>query len=218
MNIDVSEALRYLRAVNADKETRMAVESVAHELEAKLAPKYVWREFEVVFREDGVFLPDANLALPGALAKKMLSACDRAALLLCTLGAEFDRLLRMTQARDMARAVMLDACGSAYVEAGCAEAEREIARLHSALYLSDRFSPGYGDLPLDLQDDFLAALNGQKRLGVTALPSHLLAPAKSVTAIIGLSGQPQEAKIRGCAFCALQGRCAYRERGTTCAI
>ena len=141
----------------------------------------------------------------------MLASCEKAVLLVCTLGAEFDRLLRQTQARDMAAAVTLDACGSAYVEAGCDRAEKEIASLHPGLYLSDRFSPGYEDLPLSLQEDFLTVLNAQRRLGVTALQSHLLAPAKSVTAVIGLSTQPQEAKIRGCAFCALQGRCAYRD-------
>ena len=136
--------------------------------------------------------------------------------MLCTLGAGFDSLLRTWERRDMARAVLLDACGSAYAEAGCDAAEEEIRAAHPRLFLTDRFSPGYDDLPLDLQDDFLRLLEGEKRLGVQAAESHLLLPMKSVTAVIGLSDTPQRALIRGCAFCALKEKCALRERGTSC--
>ena len=135
---------------------------------------------------------------------------------MCTLGAAFDSLLRTAQARDMTQALYLDACGSACVEKGCDAAEREIAARHPGLYLTDRFSPGYGDLPLTVQPGLLRALNGEKRLGVCAGPSCLLNPMKSVTAVIGLSDRPQRARIRGCAFCALREGCAYRERGMTC--
>ena len=156
--------------------------------------------------------------MPGAMAKTMLQGCGQAALLCCTLGAAFDRLLRMTQARDMAKAAILNACGSAYAEAGCNAAEKEIASRYPGMYLTDRFSPGYGDLPLTLQPVFIAALDAGRRLGVTVTDSLLMLPAKTVTAVIGLSELPQPARIRGCGFCALKENCAYRERGTHCGI
>ena len=218
MKIDVSEALRYLGAANADRETAAAVESTARELEARLVPRYVYKIFAVEQTACGVSLPEAGLSLPGKLAGRMLQSCGQAALLCCTLGAEFDRLLRMAQARDMAKAAMLNACGSAYVEAGCEEVEKEIAARYPHSYLTDRFSPGYGDLPLPVQPDLLNALNAEKRLGVTLTDTCLMLPAKSVTAIIGLSETPQPARIRGCGYCALKGNCAYRERGTSCEI
>ena len=40
----------------------------------------------------------------------MLRECTQAALLACTLGAVFDARLRAAQARDMAKAVLLDGC------------------------------------------------------------------------------------------------------------
>lgn len=216
MTIPISEVLRYLGASAADEATWLAVEQTAEELAATLAPRFVYKVFSVEHTDSGAFLPEAGLTLPGNMAKTMLQSCDQAALLCCTLGAAFDRLLRMTQARDMAKASILNACGSAYAEAGCNEAEKEIASRYPKLYLTDRFSPGYGDLPLSVQPDFIAALDADRRLGVTVTDSLLMLPAKTVTAVIGLSDSPQPARIRGCGCCALKENCAYRERGTHC--
>ncbi len=218
MTMDISEALRYFGAAGADKEARRAVAQAAEELEAALAPRFVYKVFAIQPAEDGAFLPACGLLLPGRMAKTMLQGCQRAALLCCTLGAAFDRWLRMIQARDMAKAAIMNACGSAYVETGCGEAEKEIASRHPGMYLTDRFSPGYGDLPLSVQPDFIMALDAGRRLGVTVTESLLMLPAKTVTAVIGLSESPQPARVRGCGFCALNGRCAYRERGTRCGI
>ncbi|MBR1584575.1 MAG: methionine synthase [Clostridia bacterium] len=218
MTPNVDDALRYMGAARADGATRRAMEDIAALLTAKITPRYVFRSFPVEKGPKGAALIGSGLILPGALAGQMLEGCRQAALLMATLGAGFDALLRTYEARDMARAVMLDACGSAYVEAACDEAEREIAARFPGCFLTDRFSPGYGDLPLALQDDFVAALEGEKRLGVQALGSHLLIPAKTVTAVAGISDTPQGARIRGCARCTLRDGCALRKRGKNCGV
>ena len=74
----------------------------------------------------------------------------------------------------------------------------------------------YGDLPLELQKDFLQALDAGRKLGITANDSFLLLPCKSVTAVIGLANRPQGAKIRGCGYCAMREECAYRRDGKFC--
>ena len=86
----------------------------------------------------------------------------------------------------------------------------------AALHRTDRFSPGYGDLPLDLQPALCAALDAQRRLGLTVTDSLLLNPVKSVTAVIGLSPTPQPARIRGCGYCNFRENCQFRKEGTTC--
>ncbi len=216
MDIDLEEALRYAGVGKPDETALREVRLAAEQTVRYAAPRCAYRILSITRAENGVFLPEADLLLPGNLAKTMLADCGKAALLLCTLGAAFDRLLRTAQVRDMARALYLDACGSAYVEQACDGLEREIADRCPGLYLTDRFSPGYGDLPLDVQPGLLRALNGEKRLGVFAGPSFLLNPMKSVTAVIGLADRPQRARIRGCAFCAMRQGCAYRERGLNC--
>ena len=113
-------------------------------------------------------------------------------------------------------AVLLDALGSSFVEAGCDGTEEEISARFPALHRTDRFSPGYGDLPLDLQPALCAALDAQRRLGLTVTDSLLLNPVKSVTAVIGLSPTPQPARIRGCGYCNFRENCQFRKEGTTC--
>lgn len=213
---DIDEALRYLGIHAPDPEARQAMEAAAARLTGLLSPRWVFRDATLIPRSDGFLLAEPGILLPGRTASTMLQTCQRAALLVCTLGAGFDALLREQQARSMTQAVMLDACGSAYVEAGCSAAEKAIAEAHPGLYLTDRFSPGYGDLPLTLQPGLLAYLDAPRRLGVTALDSCLMAPAKTVTALIGLSQTPQRARIRGCAFCSMRNTCTLRKRGGSC--
>ena len=118
----------------------------------------------------------------------------------------------------MAKAVIYDALGSALVETGCDEAERDISARFPNQFLTDRFSPGYGDLPLELQPRLCAALDAGRRLGLTVSQSLLMNPVKSVTAVIGLSDSPRPARIRGCAYCNLRDTCTVRKGGSTCAL
>ena len=214
--IDVNEALRYLGASGADDELRQRMQTIAREAEQSFAPRYTYRVSVVEHRAEGQWLGDVQLLLPGNSARKMLAECHHAAVLVCTLGLTFEQHMRSTQVRDMAQAVLLDACGSALVEAGCGAAEKEIAGRFPGAYLTDRFSPGYGDLPLDLQPSICRLTDSQRRLGVHVTDSCLMNPQKSVTAIIGLADQPQRARIRGCAFCAMKDTCLLRKGGHSC--
>ena len=215
MQVDLSEALRYLGAAQSDDESLMAsLGAVASELERAAQPKWRYRVAPVEHTPEGEVA--AGLCLTGQMAKTMLAECDRAVLLICTLGAPFETLLRQKQARSMAEAAMLDACGSAFVEVGCDAAEREIAARFPELYLTDRFSPGYGDLPLSIQPEFCAALDAQRQLGVTVTERLLMVPTKTVTAVIGLSEKPQMARIRGCDFCQRRETCNLRKGGRSC--
>lgn len=217
MELNISEALRYLGVRGAPDPPLLSQLSAAADRLARAAPpRWVWRAYPLAFGPEGPALEGAGLALPGEMAARMLGGCAQAAVLICTLGAAFEALLRAEQARGMARAALLDACGSAWVEAGCDEAQAEISARFPGLHPTDRFSPGYGDLPLSLQRDICGALDAPRRLGVQVTDSLLLNPSKTVTAVIGLSDRPQPARIRGCAYCDLRENCQYRKGGTTC--
>ena len=216
MKIPVEEALRYMGAANADEATRRLAEETAKMLEERLQPRYLWRALRIERKGKEVFLPEAGFSLTGKLAESMLAECDIAVLLVCTLGAGFDRMEKEWEARDMARAAVMDVCGSAWTERVCDEAEAEIRSRFPDRFTTDRFSPGYGDLPLSLQADFLRATDAGRKLGITVNESFLLLPCKSVTAVIGLADKPQGAKVRGCAYCTLRDNCAYRKGGKFC--
>ena len=216
MRLDRAEALRYLAIARPDAGSLEAIEPVAAALEEALTPRFTFAAFPVQHTPEGEALLGSGLVLPGEMAKTMLRECTDAVLLLCTLGAGFESRLRAASARDMAQAAMLDACGSAYVEAGCDEAEQAIAARFPGKFLTDRFSPGYGDLPLALQPRLCAALDSQRRLGVTVTESLLMVPMKTVSAVIGLADAPQPARVRGCQFCARRETCEFRKHGQTC--
>ena len=215
---DTDEILRYLRVRGEAGALRGEVERTAAELARTVPPRWVWRAFPLERTAAGVALAGGGVTLTGTLAEKMLRSCGAAVLLCCTLGMAFERKVRALERRDMGGAVILDACGSAWVETGCDMAEREIASRLAPRFLTDRFSPGYGDLPLSLQPSVLSALDAERRLGVHLSESFLMTPGKSVTAVLGVADTPQPARVRGCGFCAMRETCEYRKGGMTCAV
>lgn len=218
ITVSIEDALRYAGVRAPTEKDRTTMAERAEGVLRAAPPRYVYRVLTPEESVDGVLLREAGLTLPGTMARKMLSGCRSAAVMVCTLGAAFDTLLRQAQARNMAEALLLDACGSAAVEAGCDEMEKEIAALFPDLFLTDRFSPGYGDLPLTLQGPLLALCGAEKRLGVHATDSCLLLPVKTVTAVAGIADTPRPARIRGCDYCTLKDHCSLRKGGISCAL
>ena len=216
MHIDIDEAMRYLGAAKGGEALRAQVSAAAERIRER--PRYTYRVMELTWQDGVPFLPQIQMELPGKTAKTMLGNCSQVVLLACTLGLSFDTFLSREQKRSMAEAVILDGCGSALVEQGCDAAEQKISSRFPGLYLTDRFSPGYGDLPLSLQKDLCAALDAQRRLGIYVNESMLMTPQKSVTALIGLSSAPQMARIRGCGYCSMKERCALRKGGNHCGL
>ena len=205
---DRAEVLRYLGGADAQPDERLnaLLDSCEKELLQIAVPKYLYRMVE---------LPCADL-ISGEDIREHLRGCDRAVLFCATLGAEVDRTLRVTQLRDMSRAVVLDSMANAAIEQVCDKAERLIAAQLPDRYLTFRYSPGYGDYPITMQKKFLEALDAPRKIGLSRNESDLLTPSKSVTAIIGVSKEPVERRRRGCAVCNLRETCRYRRRGNHC--
>ena len=120
--------------------------------------------------------------------KRNLEGCDEAVIFAATVGAGIDRLIRRYERIEPARSLMLQAHGAERVEALCDAFNDDVkeAAEKAGFKTHPRFSPGYGDLPLEVQPILLSQLNAEKRLGITLGNSYMMSPSKSVTAIIGL--------------------------------
>ena len=99
--------------------------------------------------------------------------------------------------------------------------ERYGARLRAlaaaeGMYLTGRYSPGYGDWPIGVQPRIAALLDTPRRIGLCVTGTCLMLPRKSITAALGLSRTPVTGRRAGCAHCALRDKCEYRKRGETC--
>ncbi|MBR6353810.1 MAG: vitamin B12 dependent methionine synthase, activation domain protein [Oscillospiraceae bacterium] len=176
-------------------------------------PRVLWKLFPL--------LPDGRLAgtgfrPEGCDVRDFLSGCDELILMAATLGAEVERLIRKAQLSDMAEAMILDACGSAAIENVCDNLCDDLAAEFAPRFLTDRFSPGYGDFPLAQQAELFSVLDVTRRIGVTLSPGGVMLPQKSVTALIGVSDRPQPMRPRGCEACSLRESCAYRKEGKRC--
>lgn len=116
---------------------------------------------------------------------KNLRECDRVLIFAATVGVGIDRLIAKYSRISPSRAVMLDAVGSERIETLCDAFCDDMKGLHNVA-LAPRFSPGYGDLPLEIQPSLMSVLNPQKNIGLSLTDSLLLTPTKSVTAFVGI--------------------------------
>lgn len=131
-----------------------------------------------------------------------LRHCQEGILYAVTLGAEADRLLRRWAAVNMAKAAVGQACCAVWLDELCAELCGEYSRgLEPGRYLTAPFSPGYGDWPLEEQDRVLTLLDAPRRLGLTLTAGGMLAPEKSVTALVGISDRREEGCTQRCMGC-----------------
>ena len=209
-HIPQEEILRYLGCPGTEDPATLAlVEGCSARLLAAARPKWTYRVFDLAVQTDGVRL-DCGLLLPGRDLAAHLRGCSRAALLAATLSAPVDALLRRAQAEDLAAAVALDCCATAAVEAVCDLAEAEIRARFPGCSFPFRFSPGYGDLPIELQDPILRLLDAPRRVGLCATDRHILTPRKSVTAVLSISDGEISPQKRGCASCTFRDRCKFQ--------
>ena len=214
--VDRREVYRYLglRGAEPDAATERTVEEAVAALDGVVEPRQVSRRFLLKW------LGPCEMEIEGlrigsrALAGN-LAGCDEVFIMAATLGLGPDRLIARAQAAGaMSRALALQAAAAAMIEAWCDEVNGDLKR-QAALrgqYCRPRFSPGYGDLPLETQTGIFHLLGVQKNIGVTLTDSLLMLPTKSVTALIGLSDSEAAPRPAGCAACG-KADCAFRKQG-----
>ena len=156
--------------------------------------------------------------LAGKDIRRLLDGCDEAVLVALTLGAALERRLMKEEVTDISNAFLMDVCASQAAEEAADLYERRLSeevRL-AGKYLTNRYSPGYGDLPLEVQKPLLEYLNAGRAIGLTLTATNLMVPRKSVTAILGISDRPRPLVLGGCSHCPLLTKCSWRERGERC--
>ncbi len=209
------ETLRYLGYAGSEIPPELEADLTRCEAEVlgTVRPRVTWRLFDLL--PDGTFSGTGFRPEARDLAE-LLKDCRKALLMAATLGMECETLLRHRQQRNMSDAVILDAAASAAIENVCDNLCRDLAERFRPLYLTDRFSPGYGDLPLSCQRELCGILDVTRQIGLSLTESGLMLPQKSVTAVLGLSERPQPRRSRNCEDCGISGTCSFRKEGKHC--
>lgn len=226
-SVDPQEVLRYLgyrgQTYTPELGERMG-RAMAHCVEVG-RPAGCVRIFDVAGTgetADGrpeVRLAGTALTLVGNSIAEHLRGAVAVGVLAVTIGMGVEReLRRYSVAGEAIDGMVFDASATALVERAADAAEASIVRAATdrGLYTNFRFSPGYGDLPMETQPVLLSALDAQRRLGITLSKTYLMTPTKSVTAVVGLFREPQASSHASCAGCPCFDFCTIRPTGRTC--
>lgn len=178
--IDEREIWARLGGIGALEDDK--IREIVAEISRDCSAAYVAGELPVLVN-NGSCISTGGITIAGESFAKIASGSSRIIVLAATIGAGVDRLIRKKSATSVSEGFVYDAVASAMVEG---LVNLATVRTTSGKEHTGRFSPGYGDMPLDLQGDIIALLDAGKRLGIMLGESKLMSPSKSVTAFIGV--------------------------------
>ena len=192
IEIDRKEVYRYMgytmKQINETEEhIAKMIEDVIRQTEEIITPKACYSRFPVEVKGDGRILLPYGEVVSHDLTRN-LHDCQEIFLFAATIGADFDRLLRRTRVESMAKAAILQAAGAAAVESLCDHLNDELKKQVEAEgnKTHPRYSPGYGDYILENQRGIFSVLQPPRYIGLSLMDTLIMAPEKSVTAVIGI--------------------------------
>lgn len=186
-NINEKEILRYAGCRKADDEVIALMRSCVEEAREKLSYNVCFRELDICsIAQDGCI--DLGICnIKSADLAKNLRDCGRVIIFAGTLGIDIDRLIYKYGRISPSKALMMQAIGAERIEALCDTFCDDIfSQVQNVSRLKPRFSPGFGDLTIDVQKLIFDVLGCTKSLGMSLNESLLMSPSKSVTAFVGI--------------------------------
>lgn len=188
------------------------LEECLEEVLPKLSYKVCYIELPITITEE---LCDFGcMRIQSKDLRKNLLGCEKVILFAATIGVEIDRLILKYGALSPTKAVMMQAIGAERIESlcdlFCEELQRSIQTKDEVL--RPRFSPGYGDVSLEIQNEIFQVLNCSKNIGLCLNNSLLMSPSKSVTAFVGIGKEELASKQKRnhkCLICE-KTDCIYR--------
>lgn len=171
-----------------DLQTRKLIEESCALLFNLISPQAVYDNFDLIKSD----LPEGHVCFADVDfvsydLSRNLKGCSEVFIFAATIGPLVDSFIRKNQIVDAPKAAVLQAAGAMFIEkfvdllnekikADCAVANKKC---------KPRFSPGYGDVSLNLQKDFFRLLPCTK-IGLSLMDTLIMSPEKSVTAFIGV--------------------------------
>lgn len=215
MPTKTSEIWRYAgflgRQDEINGELKYTFEDVKKEIFGLFSYKVCYRRMKI---SDG----NGEFSLPFLLKSKslltLLENCDEIIIFAATVGLEIDRYIAKQQKVSPVKALLANAYGAERIENLCDTFCEDIKKqLQSEnRFITRRFSPGYGDFPLEAQREIFTLLDPNRQIGVSLNESLLMSPSKSVTAIMGIKqGKCENTAEQKCSDCN-KADCVFRKQ------
>lgn len=225
------DILRYLHAIDGvqDGEIDRIIEECILEVKelSRFHSLIDYSDIQIDHKKSTITFSQFALTLQSADLLQLLQYSTKAGFFAATLGYQIDQRIKYYNTADLTRAVIFDACASAYIEHRSDEVQHlaESPFTETGLVFTFRYSPGYGDLGLEHQEQILSVLNATKLIGLSTTSYHTLIPRKSITGIFGIEKQEQ-ANLKSsdivlpnthpCKNCKNYNHCIYLKEGTYC--
>lgn len=199
--VNKREILRYMGCKDVSADMIDLIDSCLKETNGIFTFKVAYDYFDINTDEDCVDLGFISCKSKGLSLN--LSQCHKALIFAATIGIGIDRLIAKYSRISPSKALCFQAIGAERIESLCDLFNKEITEEANSqnLFTRPRFSPGYGDLSLDIQKNIFEILDCPRKIGLSLNESLLMSPSKSVTAIIGISDKPKHCSTSGCSEC-----------------
>ena len=192
-----AEALRYFRARPGDAQAESAIDVVYQKLKSELQPRYTVKRFACSIESEGdgavpsLVVLDNGTVFHSKVLARYVGEAKEVFLFGATLGSRVDSALRRMTLTSVAEAGAGQAVAAALIETYCDDCCAKLQKqLPEGKHLKWRFSPGYGDWPLEEQRILFPVLDCAHSIGLTLTESCMMAPVKSVTALMAIADTP----------------------------
>ncbi|MCD7908599.1 MAG: Vitamin B12 dependent methionine synthase activation subunit, partial [Clostridium sp.] len=162
--VDRREVLRYMGCKGQQSQAVMElVEDCLAQLGNACEPRHLTAAFPLALSGDGEIDGGCFHTRSKNLARN-LADCHSIIVFAATLGTGADHLIHKYSRLEMSRAVVMQAAAAAMIEEYCDQVCSTLKAEYEARgeYLRPRFSPGYGDFPLECQPARLGAREAGK--------------------------------------------------------
>ncbi|MBR2215733.1 MAG: methionine synthase [Selenomonadaceae bacterium] len=213
--IDLKEARRYAGLAKVPDFAESLLEEAAANVLLLATPRGTWQEYDYDCAA-GVVRDASPFALPGEKIRRHLSGCEKVIILAATVGEAVEEAITAKfEGGDYTLSLLMDAAATAAVEQVADALEKAVSpRIKAQGYFTRwRFSPGYGDFPLEAQPEILR-LSRAADICLSLSSSLMLMPRKSISAVLGLYREgtlPNDTLPQGCGSCG-QKNCVYRQK------
>ena len=211
----LDETLRYLgwKGQEIGEEPLTNIRNALEKCQRIAQPRHISGVYPVNAKKNTVELSGTGIHLQGTAVTSRLAEAKLVEVIAATLGIAVDREIDRYSRVNTAYALLLDAAATAIIEDYLDQTECLIGEKYKTENLAalPRFSPGYEDFRLEVQQSILSLLNAGKWIGLTCTNACVLIPRKSVTALVGICAPHNLAGKTGrpCGGCAIRNTCDF---------
>ena len=221
ITINKNEVLRYLEYKDQDISDNLeeTIDKCIEITKDKINPRYTLRVYPISrINEKEVKIEGTNLVIKSKDIHNLLNNCDSCAIMATTLGIEIEKEIRKNSYSQLTKSIIIDACATTAIEEFCDIVQENLRHElnREGKYITNRYSPGYGDLPLEVNKEVTNVLNSSKEIGLTITENGIMLPRKSVTAINGISEKKVSDIKKSCVNCSNYNDCKFRKGDEIC--